>query len=111
MQPNAWLGPVVCSAVVTFHSLEDRIVKQFFAARTGRGGGSRSSRSPSRARRPRQDDMGPVERGETEIAANPRARSAKLRSAIRTAAPARQDRETGIDGLAALPGAEPGRKR
>jgi 16S rRNA (cytosine1402-N4)-methyltransferase len=77
-------------AVVTFHSLEDRIVKQFFAARTGRaGGGSRhlptqESAAPSF----RAVTKGPVGPSDAEVARNPRARSAKLRAAARTDAPA-----------------------
>jgi 16S rRNA (cytosine1402-N4)-methyltransferase len=77
-------------AVVTFHSLEDRIVKTFLAERSGRtGGGSRHL--------PQVSVVAPVfERPDAVIAAsaaeaglNPRARSAKLRAATRTAAPAR----------------------
>lgn len=76
-------------AVVTFHSLEDRIVKQFLRRRSGgEGGGSRhlpekqggeapTFRKPARAVRP----------GQAELTRNPRARSATLRSAIRTSAP------------------------
>ncbi|WP_150295191.1 16S rRNA (cytosine(1402)-N(4))-methyltransferase RsmH [Sphingobium estronivorans] len=76
-------------AVVTFHSLEDRIVKQFLRKRSGgEGSGSRhlpekkagdapTFHKPAKAVRP----------GEAELARNPRARSATLRSAIRTSAP------------------------
>ena len=77
--------------VVTFHSLEDRIVKQFFADCSGRTGqasrhlppSAGAAREPSfqivnqRALRPRQP----------ELDTNPRARSAKLRAGIRTQAP------------------------
>jgi 16S rRNA (cytosine1402-N4)-methyltransferase len=79
-------------AIVSFHSLEDRIVKQFFAERSGRG------EAPSR-RLPgepapaeptfRVTGKQPIAPGAAEIAANPRARSAKLRHGVRTAAPAR----------------------
>ena len=79
-------------AVVTFHSLEDRIVKQFFAHRSGRGA-ARSRLLPGEPiPEPPTFDVGPgqpVVPGEAEIAANPRARSAKLRFATRTQAPAR----------------------
>jgi 16S rRNA (cytosine1402-N4)-methyltransferase len=79
-------------AVVTFHSLEDRIVKQFFAARSQRG------RAPSRLLpgeplpEPatfQEITRHPTTPGEAEMARNSRARSAKLRSAERTDAPAR----------------------
>lgn len=76
-------------AVVSFHSLEDRIVKNFFAVRGKAGGGSRhrpeiERAAPSFAILTRR----PVTAGEDEVRANPRARSAKLRAAERTAAPA-----------------------
>ncbi len=78
-------------AVVTFHSLEDRIVKQFLRRRSGAEGvGSRHI--------PTVTDAGPVPTfekadkavrpSEAEINHNPRARSATLRSATRTSAPA-----------------------
>ena len=74
--------------VVTFHSLEDRIVKQFFAARTGRApGGSRHLPSTA-ADDPsfRAVTRGPVVPGDAEVARNPRSRSAKLRAGERTQA-------------------------
>lgn len=78
-------------AVVTFHSLEDRIVKRFFADRSReRAGGSRHL--PEAEVPPatfRLEGRQPIEAGEAELAANPRARSAKLRFGIRTKAPAR----------------------
>jgi 16S rRNA (cytosine1402-N4)-methyltransferase len=78
------LGPGGRLVVVSFHSLEDRLVKQFMIAASGRApspsrhdpGGLRRTAAPrfrlisSRALRP----------GETEIARNPRARSARLRA-------------------------------
>jgi 16S rRNA (cytosine1402-N4)-methyltransferase len=76
--------------VVTFHSLEDRIVKQFLAARSGRiGGGSRHLPSAVGAQPTFQiTTKGPVVPGDAEVRSNPRARSAKLRAAARTQAPA-----------------------
>ena len=77
-------------AVVTFHSLEDRIVKQFIAVRSGRlSGGSRHLPS-TKAAAPTfvAASKGPISPGEAEVSANPRARSAKLRAAERTEAPA-----------------------
>jgi 16S rRNA (cytosine1402-N4)-methyltransferase len=76
--------------VVSFHSLEDRIVKNFMVERAKAGGGSRhlpevTQATPSFVILTKR----PVTPGEAEVAANPRARSAKLRAAERTAAPAR----------------------
>lgn len=75
--------------VVSFHSLEDRIVKHFIASRSSQPTGSRHL--PARAAiEPTFVRLGPaVSAGEAEIDANPRARSAKLRAARRTAAAAR----------------------
>ncbi|MGE4429352.1 MAG: 16S rRNA (cytosine(1402)-N(4))-methyltransferase RsmH [Sphingobium sp.] len=82
---EALLAPGGRLAVVTFHSLEDRIVKQFLRRRSGgEGGGSRHRpeaaptaapgfAKPARAVRP----------SAAELARNPRARSATLRSAVR----------------------------
>jgi 16S rRNA (cytosine1402-N4)-methyltransferase len=79
-------------AVVTFHSLEDRIVKSFLGERTGKEArGSRHlppGQPPRRAPSFRFVNRGAVTPGEPELAANPRARSAKLRAAVRTDAPA-----------------------
>jgi 16S rRNA (cytosine1402-N4)-methyltransferase len=75
-------------AVVSFHSLEDRIVKTFLAARAGRGGSSRHLPDvPAALASFRLLTRRPVIAGATELAANPRARSAKLRAAERTDAP------------------------
>jgi 16S rRNA (cytosine1402-N4)-methyltransferase len=76
-------------AAVSFHSLEDRIVKNFLVERAKAGGGSRhlpeiAQAAPSFHILTKR----PVTPGDDEIAANPRARSAKLRAAERTAAPA-----------------------
>lgn len=77
-------------AVVTFHSLEDRVVKRFFQLRSG-GEGQGSRHAPAR------DTAAPaftmitrkaVGPDAAELAANPRARSAKLRVGRRTDAPA-----------------------
>lgn len=77
-------------AVVTFHSLEDRIVKRFFQIASGAEANA-NRYAPARADSAARFEMitkkavGP---DEAELAANPRARSAKLRVARRTAAPA-----------------------
>ena len=77
-------------AVVTFHSLEDRIAKAFFAERAGRlPGGSRHA-PPVEAGAPASFTLlfnGAQAPGEAETAVNPRARSAKRRVGVRTAAP------------------------
>ncbi|MCI0601208.1 MAG: 16S rRNA (cytosine(1402)-N(4))-methyltransferase RsmH [Beijerinckiaceae bacterium] len=97
-------------AVVSFHSLEDRIVKHFFAARSGRG--QTSSRLLPHETVPQEPTFTlkgkqPLIPSRREIAANPRARSAKLRYGVRTSATPR-----GIDdrlmALARLPHAHPG---
>jgi len=77
-------------AVVTFHSLEDRIVKRFFRERSGgTPAGSRHRPVQTDPRLPTfQRVAKPVSPTERELAGNPRARSARLRSAIRTSAPA-----------------------
>jgi len=81
-------------AVVTFHSLEDRIVKRFFRERSGgTPAGSRHRPLVSDPNEPTFERVAkPVSPSERELAANPRARSARLRSAIRTSAPARKER-------------------
>jgi 16S rRNA (cytosine1402-N4)-methyltransferase len=75
--------------VVSFHSLEDRIVKNFFSLRGKTGGGSRhlpemAQFAPSFSILTKR----PVTADDDEVRANPRARSAKLRAAERTDAPA-----------------------
>ena len=78
--------------VVSFHSLEDRIVKSFFAARGRRSAGSRHAPEAMHAPASFRILTGrPVTADEAEVANNPRARSAKLRAAERTAAPAGGD--------------------
>jgi 16S rRNA (cytosine1402-N4)-methyltransferase len=81
-------------AVVTFHSLEDRIVKRFFRERSGgTPAGSRHRPVLVDPAQPTFERVAkPVAASERELATNPRARSARLRSAIRTSAPARKER-------------------
>jgi 16S rRNA (cytosine1402-N4)-methyltransferase len=89
--------------VVSFHSLEDRIVKTFLAARGGTGGGSRhlpevkpeAATFHTLTRRP-------VTPGDAETGENPRARSAKLRAAERTDAPARANSGVALPRLPSL---------
>lgn len=77
-------------AVVTFHSLEDRIVKRFLKIRSGDiPSGSRHRPMVAKGPAPTFEQVAkPVSPSESELARNPRARSARLRTAIRTDAPA-----------------------
>ena len=78
-------------AVVTFHSLEDRIVKAFFTERAGRRPAQSRHLPPAAAGPAPTFELlfnGARPASDAESAANPRARSAKLRAAVRTAAPA-----------------------
>ncbi|MFM8859257.1 MAG: 16S rRNA (cytosine(1402)-N(4))-methyltransferase RsmH [Methylocystis sp.] len=84
------LAPGGRLAIVSYHSLEDRIVKLFFSERCGRGEtGSRRLPGEEAPSRPSFQSLGrqPIVPSVSEIHANPRARSAKLRFAIRTDAP------------------------
>jgi 16S rRNA (cytosine1402-N4)-methyltransferase len=76
-------------AIVAFHSLEDRKVKDFLRARSGGTGSSRHRPSPaSRAPTFAVLTRKPIRPSAEEIARNPRARSARMRAAERTSAPA-----------------------
>ena len=83
LKPGGWL------AVVSFHSLEDRVVKRFFQARSGKGtGGSRyQPEAAAEAARFEAKNKG-ITADAAEVARNPRARSATLRVGRRTDAPA-----------------------
>jgi 16S rRNA (cytosine1402-N4)-methyltransferase len=61
-------------AIISFHSLEDRIVKLFFRAESGYGGSEQPARLQIITKKP-------IEASEQEARANPRSRSAKLRIA------------------------------
>jgi len=85
---EAVLKPGGRLVVVAFHSLEDRIAKSFLAERVRRGSSSRHvPQAPQAAASFRPVTKRAVVPDEAEVAANPRARSAKLRAAERTAAP------------------------
>ncbi len=106
------LAPGGRLAVVTFHSLEDRIVKQFLASRSGRGRatsrllpGEPAEAGPSFAVSRGQ----PIEPSQAEVSANPRSRSAKLRFAVRLDA-SPQAVDPGLEALTRLP-ARRGRQR
>lgn len=88
-------------AAVTFHSLEDRIVKRFFAARFPAAAGGSRHAPPARRAAPTFEPVfaKAVSPQENEILENPRARSAKLRAGARLAAPPRpplDDKELGV---------------
>ncbi len=84
LAPGGWL------AVVTFHSIEDRMVKRFFTARSG--GGGRANRYAPEAHQVAAQFTLPSKKAiaadEDELAVNPRARSARLRLGQRTQAAA-----------------------
>jgi 16S rRNA (cytosine1402-N4)-methyltransferase len=93
---EALLGPGGRLAVVSFHSLEDRIVKNFLRERSGREAGGSRHAPPHPGEAAPAATFEPLFRGtrrasEAECRANPRARSAQLRAAERTAAPAWQE--------------------
>ena len=77
-------------AVVTFHSLEDRIVKRFLTARTGRGGRANRYMPETEEATPsfREIAHKALKASAEEAEVNPRARSAKLRAAERSGTPA-----------------------
>ncbi|WP_127114097.1 16S rRNA (cytosine(1402)-N(4))-methyltransferase RsmH [Shimia sediminis] len=84
------LKPGGLLAVVTFHSIEDRMVKRFMQARAGRTGNANRYAPDVEKEQPAfelitRKAVGP---DEDELAINPRSRSAKLRVARRTGAPA-----------------------
>ncbi len=84
------LAPGGRLAVVSFHSLEDRRVKSFMRTRSG-AGPKESRHLPAKTKGPAPSfsllHRRPIKPSADEIAANPRARSARLRTAERTAAP------------------------
>jgi 16S rRNA (cytosine1402-N4)-methyltransferase len=83
LKPGGWL------AVVSFHSIEDRMVKRFLQSRAGQSG--RANRyAPEVEVAPPQFILKPrksISADPQELATNPRARSARLRVAQRTDAP------------------------
>ena len=91
-------------AVLTFHSLEDRIVKRFLKERCGATGRPSRHSPPVEQQPARFVDIlpGGVTATAGEIAANPRARSARLRAAERTVAAATAPDRTDFDELTEL---------
>ncbi len=83
LAPGGWL------AVVSFHSMEDRVVKRFLQARSDGGGAGNRHAPAARIAAPRFADVTRgIKADADEVAANPRGRSARLRIARRTDAPA-----------------------
>jgi 16S rRNA (cytosine1402-N4)-methyltransferase len=79
------LAPSGRLVVISFHSLEDRIVKSFIARESRDEPDRRAPFAPPRPSRLRA--LGRIRAGAAEVAANPRARSAVMRVAERTAVP------------------------
>jgi 16S rRNA (cytosine1402-N4)-methyltransferase len=74
-------------AVVTFHSIEDRIVKRFFQSRSGSKAGSRYAPLVENVQAQfTLQSRKPIRASADEISLNPRSRSAKLRIGWRTSA-------------------------
>ena len=96
------LKPGGVLAVVSFHSLEDRIVKRFLADRSTRSGGSRHLPAVGTQTLTFDRPAPAVAPSETEDDTNPRARSARLRSARRSQA-APRDADFSLFGLPRLP--------
>ncbi|WP_395327565.1 16S rRNA (cytosine(1402)-N(4))-methyltransferase RsmH [Novosphingobium sp. BL-8H] len=77
-------------AIVTFHSLEDRMAKRFLRDAAGQGGTTSRHLPQVGGAQPTFEKLSKAIRpGEAELEANPRSRSATLRSAVRTQAPPR----------------------
>ena len=98
------LKPGGALAVVTFHSLEDRIVKRFFQLRSGAEANT-NRHAPARAEdAPRftLKTRRAITADDAELADNPRSRSAKLRIGFRTGAPAGRVADVAL-GVPALP--------
>lgn len=99
LKPGGWL------AVVSFHSLEDRVVKRFLQARSSKGGGGNRYAPAVDAATPRFTDLSKgIVADHREVDQNPRARSARLRIARRTDAPAGPSDRAGLG----LPKFDPG---
>ncbi len=77
-------------AVVSFHSLEDRIVKRFLREASSFPNASRHVPMAAQGDPVFRDVSKAIKPGEAEIARNPRARSSILRHAVRTSTPARK---------------------
>lgn len=100
------LAPMGRLVVVTFHSLEDRMVKTFMRARSGLAGGGGSRHNPVAVEGPEAtfslQTRKALTASEQELSENPRSRSAKLRVAVRTQAPSWQEEEFVMPGVVPL---------
>lgn len=100
------LAPMGRLVVVTFHSLEDRMVKTFMRARSGLTGGGGSRHNPVAVEGPAAsftlETRKAVTASEQELSENPRSRSAKLRVAVRNQAPSWQEEEFVMPGVVPL---------
>lgn len=83
-------------AVISFHSLEDRIVKRFLSPEKGGAPQSRHLPQAVRVTSPWRVVAKPVKAGATELHANPRSRSATLRAAVRGSEAARDIAYAGL---------------
>lgn len=84
------LAPGGQLAVVSFHSLEDRVVKRFFQERASTGGGGSRYAPEQEVKTPGFEQLSKaIGPDEDELEMNPRARSARLRVGRRTTAPAK----------------------
>lgn len=84
-------------AVVTFHSLEDRVVKRFLQERSSTGGGGSRYAPVVAEKTPAFDKLSKaIGPDDDELEVNPRARSARLRVARRTSAPAADVERAGL---------------
>lgn len=98
-------------AVVTFHSLEDRLVKRFLKDRAEQSGGSRHLPEVHDEQQTfMQTKRGAIAASAAESERNPRSRSAKLRKAIRTEAPAGSS-DRAVFGLPRLADSEATRRK
>ncbi len=109
---EAILKPGGRLVAVTFHSLEDRLVKTFLNERGKRSGGSRHQPEVIEPAPSFRILTGrPVTPDDAEIAANPRARSAKLRAAERTEVPPRRSADDLLPRLPSLADVVSARRR
>jgi 16S rRNA (cytosine1402-N4)-methyltransferase len=93
------LKPGGLLAVVTFHSLEDRVVKRYLQQAAGQDGNANRYAPATVQVIPRFTLLGKkaIEADDEELALNPRSRSARLRIARRTEAPAKAPNASDID--------------